>query len=118
MRNQDFLDAVSLVSFMVGLANYEENLTQNDKAEIMNKLDRQTKDILIQAEASLDRQNEMLKEIIMKLDKVTTITEQLDKIKEDICDHYCKYPEMDGKEDDWLLMDEDSPCKNCPLNNI
>ena len=64
MRNQDFLDAISLVSFLVGLANYEENLTQNDKADLMDKLDRQTKEILERVEKAVDEQNRMLKEIL------------------------------------------------------
>ena len=69
MRNQDLYDAISLVSFLVGLANYNENLTQNDKAEIMDKLDRQTRDILIQLNNSIEEQNAMLKEILKRLDK-------------------------------------------------
>lgn len=70
MSNQDFLDAVSLASFVIGLANYNENLTQNDKAELMDKLDRQTKDILVRIEELLEDQNEMLREIIERLDKL------------------------------------------------
>lgn len=66
--NQDFLDALSLASFVIGLANYNENLTQNDKAEIMDKLDRQTRDILIDLNQSIEEQNQMLKEIIRRLD--------------------------------------------------
>ena len=67
MSNQDFMDAISLASFIIGLANYNENLTQNDKAEIMDKLDRQTRDILIKLQAEIETQNEMLKEILRRL---------------------------------------------------
>ena len=69
MRNQDLYDAISLVSFLVGLANYNENLTQNDKAELMDKLDRQTRDILVELNRSIEEQNAMLKEILKRLDK-------------------------------------------------
>ena len=69
MRNDDFMDAVALVSFIVGLANYQENLTQNDKADLMDKLDKQTRDILERIEADLEAQNEMLEEILGRLDK-------------------------------------------------
>ena len=31
--NEDMLDALTLVSFMIGVANYNENLTQNDKSD-------------------------------------------------------------------------------------
>lgn len=68
MRNQDLYDALSLTSFLIGLANYNENLTQNDKAEIMDKLDRQTRDILIELNHSIEEQNAMLKEILKRLD--------------------------------------------------
>lgn len=70
MRNDDFMDAVALVSFIVGLANYQENLTQNDKADLMDKLDKQTRDILERIEADLEAQNEMLEEILRRLDKL------------------------------------------------
>lgn len=67
-NRQDFLDAVAMVSFLVGLANYDENLTQNDKDDIMNKLDQQTKSILIELQKSIEEQNKMLKEILERLD--------------------------------------------------
>ena len=47
-----------------------------------------------------------------------TICEQIEIIKNTICDEYCKYPYMDipeGKEEDWFITDDDSPCNNCPL---
>lgn len=69
-NNQDFLDAVSLVSFVIGLANYNENLTQNDKAELMNKLDVQTRDILSEIEKAIKVQNEMLSDIQNRLEKL------------------------------------------------
>lgn len=50
-----------------------------------------------------------------------SITEILKKTKESICNDYCKYPNMpipEGKDDDWLLCDKDSPCNKCPLNNL
>ena len=65
--NQDVLDAVALVSFLVGIANYNENLTQSDKDDIMNRLDEQTKDILLEVKNALDEQNAMLREILERL---------------------------------------------------
>ena len=67
MYNQDMLDTLAILSFVVGLANYQENLTQNDKDDIMKKLDEQTKDILIQLTAAIEEQNTMLKEILARL---------------------------------------------------
>ena len=65
--NQDFLDAIALVSFLVGIANYEENLTQSDKDDLIQKLDKQTKEILDRIEPDLEKQNEMLKKILERL---------------------------------------------------
>ena len=62
--NQDMLDTLTLVSFLVGVANYDENLTQRDKDDIMNRLDQQTKDILLEVQKSLEDQNNMLREIL------------------------------------------------------
>ena len=49
-----------------------------------------------------------------------TINEQLQKMLEQMCDEYCKYPNMtppEGKDDNWLYEDG-SPCEKCPLNNL
>ena len=62
--DQNFLDAVALVSFIIGIMNYQENLTQSDKDDIMNHLDQQTQDILEQVQAALEEQNAMLREIL------------------------------------------------------
>ena len=67
--NNDLLDAVSIVSFLVGLANYNENLTQSDKDDIMKRLDQQTNSVLIEVQKSLDEQNDMLREILRRLEK-------------------------------------------------
>lgn len=67
MYDQNFLAAIEIISFIVDILNYQENLTQNDKDDIMNRLDQQTKDILEQIQAALDEQNTMLQEILEKL---------------------------------------------------
>lgn len=49
-----------------------------------------------------------------------TITQQIEEIKEKMCDKYCKYPEQpipEGKDKDWLF-EEGSPCDTCPLNEL
>jgi hypothetical protein len=58
--NDDFLDALAVVSFVIGIMNYEENLTQSDKDDIMKGLDEQTAAILEKLEADLNAQNDML----------------------------------------------------------
>ena len=67
--NQDFLDALTFVSFVVGMANYSENLTQNDKDDIMKGLDQKTNEMLVRIEQDLEEQNTMLREILSRLEK-------------------------------------------------
>ena len=67
MYNKDFLDALQMVSFIVGIMNYNENLTQNDKDDIIRYLDQQTTDILAEVRQSLNQQNRLLNEILSRL---------------------------------------------------
>ena len=67
--NQDFLDALTFVSFVVGMANYNENLTQNDKDDLMRGLDQKTNEMLMRIEQDLEEQNIMLREILSRLEK-------------------------------------------------
>lgn len=68
MYDQDTLNTIAILSFLVGIANYNENLTQSDKDDIMHGLDKQTTDILNKVQESLNEQNKMLKEILNKLE--------------------------------------------------
>ena len=67
MFDQDKMDMLAVMSFIIGMANYGENLTQNDKDDLMNRLDKQTKDILDRVESALEEQNKMLKSIMDRL---------------------------------------------------
>lgn len=67
MYNNNFWDALQLASFIIGIANYNENLTQNDKDDIMRRLDQQTRDILENLQEAIEEQNAMLKQIIERL---------------------------------------------------
>ena len=67
MNNDQFLDALTAVSFIIGMANYNENLTQNDKQEMMQGLDRKTNVLLERLENDLEEQNKMLREQTMLL---------------------------------------------------
>lgn len=67
MMNQDFLDALTFVSFVVGMANYNENLTQSDKDDLMKGLDRKTNEMLARIEQDLEEQNIMLREILKRM---------------------------------------------------
>ncbi len=50
-----------------------------------------------------------------------SITEIIDSVKDDICNNYCKWPNIptpEGKDDDWLYTSDDSPCMHCPLDRL
>ena len=66
--NQDFLDAVALVSFIIGIANYNENLSQSDKDDMMHALDEKANNMLEKLEADLEEQNELLRQILDRLE--------------------------------------------------
>lgn len=68
--NKDFIDAISLISFMVGIANYDENLSQSDKDYLMKSLDEKTNEMLTRLEKDIDNQNEMIKDITNRLDRI------------------------------------------------
>ena len=68
--NDNFIDALSVVSFIVGIMNYEENLSQSDKDDIIHKSSEDAQRILEQLEKDIDEQNGMLREIIARLDRL------------------------------------------------
>lgn len=68
--NKDFIDAISFISFMVGIANYDENLSQSDKDDLMKSLDGKTNEMLTRLEKDIDNQNEMIKDITNRLDRI------------------------------------------------
>ena len=50
-----------------------------------------------------------------------SITEIIEEVKSEMCDKFCKYPDQpipEGKTEDWMYCDEDSPCNDCPLNRF
>lgn len=61
--NGDFLDAMSMMSFAIGLVNYRENLAQSNNDDIMKEVDKQTQLIIEKLEKSIEYQNELLIEI-------------------------------------------------------
>lgn len=75
--NEDFLDAISLVSFMIGMANYGENLSQSDKDDMMQALDRKTNEMLMRLEDDLEVQNQMLKQQNEMLAEIKTAIKEV-----------------------------------------
>ena len=67
--DDNFLDALAVVGFIIGVMNYEENLSQSDKDDMMQNFNRKAEELLKKLEDDLEEQNQMLREILVKLDK-------------------------------------------------
>ena len=67
-NNLDFLDIINIVSFAIAIANYNENLNQTDKQELIHKLDKQTSELLSQLNAHLERQDKNIDKILTMLE--------------------------------------------------
>ena len=67
-NNLDFLDIINIVSFAIAIANYNENLNQTDKQELIHKLDKQTSELLSQLNAQLERQDKNIDKILTMLE--------------------------------------------------
>ena len=67
-NNLDFLDIINIVSFAIAIANYNENLNQSDKQELIHKLDKQTSELLSQLNAHLERQDENIDKLLTMLE--------------------------------------------------
>lgn len=65
--NDDMIGAVSYVSFLIGLMNLEENLTQGDKQDILQNLNNVTSDAIARVKDHLDRQDKKLDYIMERL---------------------------------------------------
>ena len=71
-KELDFIDILSIASFVIGLQNLELNITQNDLAD-------QTKDIDAKADARVNRLLNEIHEHLQKQDtKLSMILERID----------------------------------------
>lgn len=61
---QNFFDVLNLMSFVIGLMNLNENLTQGDKQDIMKNLSEKSDTILKEIHAHLEKQDEKIDKII------------------------------------------------------
>lgn len=58
-----FIDLLSMLSFLIGLMNLEENLTQGDKQDLMTELDKKTSALLTEIHNHLTDQDDRLTRI-------------------------------------------------------
>ena len=70
MYNQNFLDNLNVASFYLGLLNYQENLTQTDKQDLVHSMQETNEALLGELRKDISEQNAMLREIIQRLDKL------------------------------------------------
>lgn len=64
-----FYDAVNIASFILGLINYQENLTQNDKSEILQNSQTVSDKVIDRIEQHLIIQDEKIDQILSLLNK-------------------------------------------------
>lgn len=64
-----FIDLLSMMSFLIGLMNLEENLTQGDKQDLMTEFDTKASALLSEIHNHLADQDRKLTEIIALLER-------------------------------------------------
>lgn len=66
-----FLDTISLISFMISMMNYNENLTQSDKQDLQKELANQADDMLNGIHDHLQKQDNKIDMILRKLEELS-----------------------------------------------
>ena len=47
-----------------------------------------------------------------------TVREQIQKVIDDMCSNYCKWPNEWNEEEQGMELCESDTCTNCPLNRL
>lgn len=68
------LDLLNILSFVIGLLNFNENLTQGDKQDLMKELDSKTSLMLDEIHQHLQKQDVEIKTILKKLEALINDT--------------------------------------------
>ena len=63
-REWDFLDWISVMSFLIGVANYDENLTQGDKQDLLHEVDEATEQAIQKVREHLTEQDKKIERIV------------------------------------------------------
>lgn len=69
-KQLDLLDILNIMSFVIGLMNLDENLTQGDKQELMEELSNKADLLLTEIHNHLEKQDEKLDRIIKMLGEI------------------------------------------------
>ena len=62
-----FLDTVNLISFMIGLMNLNENLTQGDKQDLLETFSQKADDLLNEIHSHLKQQDIKIDRILEEI---------------------------------------------------
>lgn len=66
----EFLDILNIMSFVIGLMNYSENLTQGDKQDLMSALEEKTDNLLKDIHNHLQEQDIKIDKLIERVDSL------------------------------------------------
>ena len=69
-QNLDFIDALSIVQFFMGVANLDANLTQNDKQELLEDLHNQLSNVITEIHSHLETQDKKINQIYQLLTQI------------------------------------------------
>lgn len=68
-NNNNFSNTLGLASFVLGIMNLQENLTQNDKQELLDQFNKKSKFLLSEIHSHLEKQDQFLKELSIHLEQ-------------------------------------------------
>lgn len=57
-------------------------------------------------------------ELMIEVDKLQDKLIEKNRVVEDICNNYCKYPNQWNEEKEGCELSESEVCANCPLNKL
>lgn len=63
-----FLDTISLISFLIGVMNLNENLSQSDKQDLVQELNKKAEQLLTEIHTHLENQDKKLDKILELLE--------------------------------------------------
>ena len=75
-RDYDALDILNIISFLVGYENLKENREQSKHNDVQVANDRQAEFLLSEINKRFDKQNEILEEQNLLLDKIIKLLER------------------------------------------
>lgn len=68
-ENNNFLNLINIADFVLGVMNLQENLTQSDKQDIVDKLGKESDVILNKINEHLEQQDKKIDRILEILEK-------------------------------------------------